>query len=162
MRIDMSGVDGPLARQGQQQLVLAVAGDAGDAEDLARSDLEGDALQIGPVRLLAGQVEAVDDQTRLAGLAALATHQCADLGADHELRHAFRGLGLGVAITHHLAAAQDRGAVAERLYLVQLVADVEDRATLRREQAQGFEQLFDLLRRQHRGRFVHDQQPRAL
>ena len=66
--------------------------------------------------------------------------QRAQLGADHQLRHAARGLGLGVAGRHHLAAAQDRGAVAERFDLVQLVADVEDRAALGRELAQGLEQ----------------------
>ena len=44
--------------------------------------------------------------------------------------------------------------------LVQLVRDVEDRAAARRELSQSLEQLLDFLRRQHRGRLVHDQQPR--
>ncbi len=46
------GRDGALAGQRQQQLVLAVAGDAGDAEDLAGTDLEADALEVDAVRLL--------------------------------------------------------------------------------------------------------------
>ena len=66
------------------------------------------------MRLLAGQVQAMDGQARLAGLGALAADQRADLGADHQLRHALGGLDLGVAGAHDLAAAQDGGAVAER------------------------------------------------
>ena len=67
------------------------------------------------MRLLGRQVEAVHGQARLAGLRTLATDQRAELGADHQLRHAFRGLGLGVAFAHDLAAAQDGGAVAQAL-----------------------------------------------
>ena len=52
--------------------------------------------------------------------------------------------------------------VAERLDLLQLVADVEDRAALPCQPPQGGEQLRHLLRRQHRGRLVHDQQLRIL
>ena len=40
IRIAVVGLAGALARQRQQQLVLAVAGDPGDAEDLAGADLE--------------------------------------------------------------------------------------------------------------------------
>ena len=88
---------GALAGQRQQQLVLAVAGDPGDAEDLAGADLEADALEVDAVRLLARQVEAVDGQARLAGPGTFAADQRAQLGADHQLRHALRGLDLGVA-----------------------------------------------------------------
>ncbi len=59
------------------------------------------------------------------------------------------------------AAAQHRGGVAQRADLVQLVADVEDAAALGGEPAQRLEQLQHRLRRQHRGRLVHDQQLRA-
>ena len=61
----------------------------------------------------------------------------------------------------HLAAAQDGRRVAERHDLVQLVGDVEDRAAARRQFPQGLEQLLDFLRRQHRGRLVHDQESRV-
>ena len=52
--------------------------------------------------------------------------------------------------------------VAERPDLVELVADVEDAAAFGREPAQRLEQLAHRLRRQHRRRLVHDQQPRVL
>ena len=107
--------DGALARQRQQQLVLAVAGDPGDAEDLAGADLEADALEVDAVRLLARQVQAVDGQARLTGLGTFAPDQRAHLRADHQLRHAFRGLDLGVAMAHDLAAAQDGGSGRTRL-----------------------------------------------
>ena len=68
----------------------------------------------------------------------------------------------GIAFAHDLAAAQDRGAVAQGFDLLQLVADVEDRAALGRELAEGLEQRVDLLRGQHRGRLVHDQELGAL
>jgi len=50
--------------------------------------------------------------------------------ADHELGHAARGLGLGVAMRHDLAAAHDGRGITERFNLVQLVADIEDRDPL--------------------------------
>ena len=88
---------------------------------------------------------------------------CLQLGADHHLAPCrARSRRLGSQCADHLAAAQDRGAVAQRPDLVQLVADVEDRAALGRQPAQRLEQLLDLLRRQHRGRLVHDQQLRVL
>ena len=57
-----------------------------------------------------------------------------ELRADHQLGQAARGLErAGRTSPPPVPAAQDRGAVAERADLVQLVADVEDRAALRRE-----------------------------
>jgi hypothetical protein len=44
------------------------------------------------------------------------------------------------------------------LDLLELVADVEDRAALGPERAERGEEPVDLLRREHRGRLVHDQQ----
>ena len=95
---------------------------------------------------------------RSRGLAGLAISF--RFGADHHLGHRARGLALRVAVGDDLAAAQDGRGVAERDDLVQLVRDVEDRAAARGEFPQGLEQLLDLLRRQHRGRLVHDQEPR--
>ena len=46
--------------------------------------------------------------------------------------------------------------------LLQLVADVQDRRAFGRQLAQGGEQDLHLLRGQHRGRLVHDQQLRVL
>ena len=61
----------------------------------------------------------------------LALRDVLEAAADHHLGHRARGLLGRHAVAHHLAAAQDRRRVAERLDLVQLVADVEDRAAAR-------------------------------
>ena len=84
-----------------------------------------------------------------------------EVRADHHLGHRARSLALRVAVGDDLAAAQDGRGVAERDDLVQLVRDVEDRAAARGELPQGLEQLLDFLRRQHRGRLIHDQEPRV-
>ena len=157
-----SGVAGEaLADQRLHQLGLAVAGDAGDADDLAAPDLEADVVEVDAELLVAGQREAADLQPHGADRPGLALGRD-EGGADHHLGQAARGLLPGVAAADHLAAAQDGGAVAQRADLLQLVGDVEDRAALRHQPAQGGEQHLDLLRRQHRGRLVHDEQLRLL
>ena len=68
----------------------------------------------------------------------------------------------GDAMGDDAAEPHDRRGVAERADLLELVADVEDRAAFGGEPAQRLEQLLGFLRRQHRGRLVHDQQLRLL
>jgi hypothetical protein len=80
------------------------------------------------------------------------------LGPDHELRQMLGRLAPGIAFGHDPTHPHDRRPVAERLDLLQLVADVEDRAALLGQPAQGGEELRHLLRRQHRGGLIHDQQ----
>jgi hypothetical protein len=82
--------------------------------------------------------------------------------ADHQARHRLGRFLRRHAMTGHLASAQHGGRVAELLDLIQLVADVEDRAAFGRELAQRFEQLAHRLRRQHRRRLVHDEELRRL
>ena len=106
------------------------------------------------------QAQALRRELGRAETAARGLGDFLEVRADHHLGHRARGLALRVAMGDHLAAAQDGRGVAERDDLVQLVGDVEDRAAARRELAQGLEQLLDFLRRQHRGRLVHDQEPR--
>ena len=104
-----------------------------------------------------GQIEALDDHTRLAQAVARAPFHRGQLLADHDPRQGRRGLCSGVAFGDHPAGSEDRGAVAERLYLGQFVTDVEDRTALGRDLAQGLEQALDLLGGEYRGRLVHDQ-----
>ena len=58
--------------------------------------------------------------------------------------------------------AQDGGAVADALHLFQAVADIENRAPFGAQLEQRLEQLVGLLRRQHRGRLVEDDELRVL
>ena len=152
----------PLARQRGEKFVLAVAGDAGDAEDFATLELEGNVLKPHAVRIVRRKAEVVDDQPRHRGLPVGGSLHLPDLAADHHARERGRGLRLGIAGRDLLAAAQDGGGVAEPLHLVQLVADVEDRAALGLEAIEHDEELIGLLRRQHRGRLVEDQEFRIL
>ena len=84
--------------------------------------------------------------------------QFAEFGADHQAREARRGLLLRIALGDDLAVAEDRRVVADRAHLLEPMADVEDGTPLRRQAPQGDEQVVGLLRRQHRGRLVHDDQ----
>jgi hypothetical protein len=58
----------------------------------------------------------------------------------------------------YLAAAQHRGALAQRAHLAEFVADKQNAAALGRQTAQGDEQLVGLLRREHRSRLIEDQE----
>ncbi len=72
------------------------------------------------------------------------------------------GLAARIAFGNDAAEPHDRRPRAERRDLLELVADVEDRAAFACEAAQGDEELLDLLRRQHRCRLVHDEELRIL
>ena len=86
----------------------------------------------------------------------------ADLGADHHARQRRRGLLPRIAGRNLLAAAQDRRRVAQPLHLFELVADVEDGAAFALEPLEHDEELVGLLRREHGGRLVEDEELRIL
>ena len=169
MRTSSSAVATPLAADGAaQKLVLAVAGDAGDAEDLAAAHLERDVREMRcradrrDGRLSASSTRRGSGATRVAAAAAFAA-ACARSSAPIIIAASDAAVSRrGSQVPTTLAAAQNRRGVAERPDLVELVADVEDRAALGGEPAQRREQLLGLLRREHRGRLVHDQQLRRL
>ena len=148
-----------LARQRKKQFTLAIARYAGQAHHFARAHLQRHIGQIHPERRSALQVEVCHLQHRVARRAR-AVLQRGRIGADHQARQ--RGVALGARIGHarHLAAPHHGAGVAQGANLVQLVADVQDAAPLGRQLAQGDEQLFDRLRRQHRSGLVQDQQAR--
>jgi hypothetical protein len=150
-----------LAREGRQQLLLPVASDAADPQDLARAQGQGDVLQRRAFAGRRGQAEALDLQQhrpRLSPRAVDLPHRA----ANHHRRQLARGMGAGVAAFDHAAMAQYRGAVAMGADLVQLVADIEDRGALIGQLAQGGEEQLGLLRGQHAGRLVHDQKAGVL
>ena len=156
----LAALDRPLAGKRLDQFALPVAGDAGDADDLAAFDL---------------QVE-VDD--RLAALVAL----------DGQARRSPASRSLGGAGTRAAegrttaspiiisaisrvestptlpladlgAAPQHAEVVAERLDLAELVGDHHHRdLAAMRHVAQQAEDLVGLARRQHRGRLVQDEE----
>ena len=80
----------------------------------------------------------------------------------HHFRHGPRGFVFRRAFRHDLAHAHDRRRVAQRFDLFQLVGNIQDRHPFFGQPAQRLEQFVHFLRRQHRCRFVHDQQARIL
>jgi hypothetical protein len=68
----------------------------------------------------------------------------------------------GPALADGLAAAHDGHVVGDVEHLAQLVRDQDDGRALRLERAQHAEQLLGLLRREHGGRLVEDQDLRAV
>ena len=140
---------------------LAVAADAGDADDLAAPHVEIDARERRAERIVRRQVEAAYAQQRCAG-ARLAVTRFRQVAADHHPRERRRGLLARIAIAGDAAVTKDRRAIAQRADLVELVADVEDAQAFRDDVAQRGEQSLDRLRRQHRRRLVHDEELRLL
>ena len=148
------------AREHRHQLLLAVAGDAGDADDLAGTHVEIQVPQRGAEGVAPRQVQAAHDEHGFSGFG-LAVLQLRRLGADHQTRQAGVVVFGRVELAGDPAAAQHGAALAQGADLVELVADVEDAAAVGGELAQGDEQALDGLRREHRSRLVEDQQLRA-
>ena len=81
--------------------------------------------------------------------------------ADHHVRHFLRVGVLREHVAHELAVAQHGHAVAERLDLVHLVRDDDDGLAVVAHAAQDGEELVRLLRGEHGGRLVEDEDIRA-
>ena len=157
---DLAGAGRAHASERFEELRLAVACDAGDAEDLAFPQDEGDAVDANDPPVVAHhEVSRLErDPPRMGGaLVDLQDH----LAPDHrvgELRR--RGL-VGIEGRDHLAAPHHRHAVGQAHDLAQLVGDEDDRLALALEHPEHLEQLVGLGRRQHRGRLVEHQDVRA-
>jgi hypothetical protein len=138
------------------QLILAVAGDAGDTEDLAAPDLQVDAVDdlASPIVL---DDQAGDLQGDIARVRFAAIDHERNLTADHQLGQVlFVGLRRD-ALTHDLAAADDRDPVGDLQDFVELVADEHDAVPGGRQPAQDSEDLLGLLGREDGRRLVQDQ-----
>ena len=141
------------------ELVLAVAGDAGDAEDLAGPDLEVDAADDLAAAVVL-DAQAVDAEHGVARVRLAAVDGQLDLATDHQLRQVVL-VGLGrEPLADDPAAPDDRDPIGDLEDLVELVADEDDAVALGREPPQDGEDLLGLLRREHGGRLVEDEDPR--
>ena len=149
---DLAGVGRPQADQRLRQLTLAVALDAGHAQDLAGADVEarGRAASPSPRRPSTCRTGA---PISTFGLLQAEQHRPADhhLG---ELR--LRRLG-GRRLPDDRAAPQDGDPVGDLHDLVELVADEHDRLPASRRLRRFDEQVLRLDRREHRRRLVQDQ-----
>ena len=83
------------------------------------------------------------------------------LAADHELCELASGHVLGQHGGDGAAGADHRDGVGDAEHLIELVADEDDSDPLRRQIAERVEQVVDLLRHEHGGRLVEDEDARS-
>ncbi len=151
------------ARQHVEQLALAVARDAGDADDLAATQLSDTSARRGTPsasrqhRFCASSSGAPGlPRARHRPRAPICTRRptiaCASAST---LVSAIAQSSTTAPRAHH------RHGVADRHDLLELVGDQQHRRAARAQGAQRVEQLLGLLRREHRGRLVEDQDARA-
>jgi len=148
-------------RDGFEKFRLSVAVDSGDTHDFAGTYGQGDVVERSDATVVdhgeVGDLEhglarvrrrVLDPQQHLA-----AHHH----GGDPLLGEAQRGNGVDDA-----AVADDRDHVGDRKHFVELVGDEDDRDAGLRQLADDDEHVVGLRRRQHRRRFVEDQEPRLV
>src|SRR3954447_23108138 len=158
--VEVDGAGGRLAQADDRlhELVLAVARNAGDAQDLAGTDLEVDGVDdLGTPVVL--DREALDPKARIGGMRVAPIGDERDPAPDHELREVrFVRLGRD-ALADDAAASDDGDPVRDLEDLVQLVADEDDAVAFLGQPPQDLEDLLGLLRGQDRGRLVEDKDP---
>ncbi len=146
----------PDAGERLEKLRLAVAGDAGDAQNLALAQNEGDAVDACDAAVVAHHKVTRLERDWARMRRALFDLQD-DLAPDHRVGELGRRGAGGVESRDHLPAPHHRHAVGQAHDLAQLVGDEDDRLVLALEHAQHFEQLVRFGRRQHCGRLVEHQ-----
>ena len=154
---DLAGLQGLQARQAVDQLRLAVAVNTGNADNLSRPDRKGDILHSIVVMELGGHGHTLHHQDGILGLGGLLVDCELHVPAHHHAGQLFTA-GLGdVHRADVFALPQDRAAVRHGHDLIQLVGDEQDGFALCRQVLHDLHQLVDLLRRQHSGGLVEDQ-----
>jgi hypothetical protein len=141
-----------------EQLVLAVALHAGHAEHLARPDLQVGAVEgAPPVGLEHGPADREHGFSRgarppVGGLLGRA--------ADHRLGQLVRARRRDLACEDGTAGAHHGDAVGGGEDFGQLVRHQDDRAPLRPQERERFQETVHFERRQHRRRLVEEERPR--
>ncbi len=135
------------------ELGLAVALDAGERDDLARPDLEADALD-GHVVAVVAHVEVRDREHHVARRRRALDDLELHVPADHEVREDLAGRVLGLHRAGDASAAQHRDPVRDLQHLVELVGDEDDGGAGLGQAADDPEQLLRLEGRQDGGRLV--------
>ena len=143
-----------------QQLRLAVACHAGDAQDLAAPDAQAHVLEAAHAGIV-DRLQVARLQQHLARLRGALVDAQQHPAAHHQLRQVLARGVRGADVGHHRAAPHHRHLVGDRHDLAQLVGDQDDGAALFLERGQDAEQVGRFLRREHAGRLVQDQGFRA-
>ena len=126
------------------------ADEAAKANDLALADLETDVLED------AGKRQFADLERDVADLGALLVQIFLERAADHQPDD----VGIGEIADRFrrdlVAIAEDGDAVAQGAHLFKAMRNEDDRATFVAQAARNGKERVDFLRRQRRGRLVHD------
>jgi hypothetical protein len=138
------------------ELRLPVAVDAGEPDDLARSNFERDPTH-GLECAIVENGEVLDDEQSVARLRPLLLDLEQHLAADHEPGESALGRALPWDRLDRLPAPEDRDAVGDVEHFVQLVGDEDDGLALGLERPDDLEELLRLLRRQHGRGLVEDE-----
>ena len=108
------------------------------------------------------QIQPVEGEARQAGSGIRRGPHHVDIAAHHEPRKARRRFLTRIDTCDDLAHAQDGGRLAEPLHLFETMGNIEDGTAFLGQALEDQEELIGFLRREHRGRLVHDQQLRLL
>ena len=138
------------------KLRLAVAVDAGNADDLACAHLEGHVLDGIVMMHLRRNGHTLNIEDNVTGLRFLLMDNKVNIAADHHSRQLFFIGVFYIDCADILALAQDRAAVGDLHDLVELMRDKQDALALFCEVFHDLHELLDLLRGEHRGRLVEN------
>ena len=142
------------------KLRLAVARDAGKADNLAATQGEGDVVDARHAAIVAHD-EIARFERDLAGVGGDFLDLEDHFASDHCVSQFRRRCPGGFESRDHFASAHDGDAVGQMHDLAQLMGDENDCLVLRLQHFQHFEQLIGLRRRQDRRRLVKNQDLRA-
>ena len=148
-----------LLQSGQplHQLCLAVAVDTGNADDLARADIERHMIDGVALVQVRQDAQILHMQDLLAGVGRRLVDDELHGAANHHVRQLLLVRVAGVDRADALALAQDGYAVGHGHDLIELVRDEEDGLALARKLLHRGHELVDLLRGEHGGRLVEDE-----
>ena len=142
-----------------RELPLAVAGNAGNAHDLAAPD-----LQLHPPKHLGAAitqgVKPLDPEAHGAASKRLRIQRF-DFASHHHPGQLVTRDAIGRSCADHAPVAQRRHAIADRHDFVQLVGDKHETVAFAHHALEGSEQIVDLLGREHGSRLVEDDKARA-
>ena len=153
----LAGLDRFKAGDAVNELGLAVAVDAGDADDLARAHRKAHVLYSVVFMYAGSNRQIFHVQHHIAEMLLALFHMEIDVAADHHGAELFHRGVFGFNRPDVLASAQHGAAIRHRHDLVELVGNKENALSLRGEIAHDLHQLFDLLRREHGRRLVEDE-----
>ena len=145
---------GGRGRDAEQRLgdvAAARADEAGEAENLALAQIEGNVAEPPFERQVAHRQRDIADRHDLLG------EHLRDLAPDHQPDDVVAGDVRGRVLADETAVAEHRHLIGDLEQFVHLVGDVDDALALGLEGADDLEEMLDLAFGQRRGRLVHDE-----